>query len=199
MSDIASLAQREGFHTVHGDAVEEIHRAAKGVVKRMVNNASKVATVCKVKTIKLDHLKVVENIQTGVQSGGRIILPAAYFEGAETEAYYPKEIVAPYETTASFVDISDMSRAEHAIKVLGGGSAHAALSSMALDEAFVQKTVKNEIKSGFTVDKDSRAHISGKVQNFTGLLVKTVRKQYPKQKILKGSMVKKILEKNLLA
>lgn len=189
MTDIASLAQREGFQTVHADALDHMHVAAKGVVERMVNNASKVAALVKVKKIKMEHLHLVENIQTG----GRVVLPAAYFEGTETEGYLPKEAVAPFETTASFVDVTAQTRPEHAIKVLGG-----APRALKLDAAFVADTVKS-MKTGFSVDKAAQAHIADKAQHFSTLLVKAVRKQYPKQKTLKASMVKKVLEKSMLA
>lgn len=186
---ITDIASAHGFTSVEKDALSSVHTASKNMVKRMMGNAGNVAKMCRVKTVKVDHLKLVENIMTG----GRIVLPEAYFQGAETEGYFPKSVVAPYETITSMVNVATETRPSMDYKVLGG----AELSKNNINPSFVRQTVQ-AMKIDVQIDKNAQLYISQKAVGYTSLLMTTIRKQYPKQNVLKGSMVKKVMDKNMI-
>ena len=122
------------------DQVEKtLKKVAVKLVKNAVENAKSVAKLMNSKTVNDEHLKLVNEIQKSmkgsVQKAGRIVLPMRYFGVDDTMNYYPKEVVTPFETKMSNINLAETSRPGIDVKMLGGS-----------------KLVKEELKKYKNVD-----------------------------------------------
>lgn len=192
---ILHSAAAEGFTSLSSDATEACAWAAKGMLAKVLGQACQIAAVAKVRTIKVEHLNLVYSIQ----SGGKAVLPDEYFSGAPSGAYKSEDAVRPLEAVTSTVDPAVETRGAMPVKGLGGGSGS---GSSAHDRVFVQGIIAQltaEGALGCKLDAASIDYVSRITHWFIVGLFKAVRKSYPRQKSLTGTMIRNVaVKKNLV-
>jgi hypothetical protein len=201
MSDISKTmlqaeASSHGFKTVDPDALDLLCNVADKIVTNVLKNVCAVATVCKVKTAKEEHFKVVSFIQrtvlkeTGTVKGGKIVLPSEYFSGEASGQYHEKVDVQPMESLVSHVDSMFITRPAMPIKVMGGGS-----DKEEYINATIKKLQKDKVIS-CNVSKEGKKYVTMSLEDNIAALLSAVRNVAPKTATLTKKTLDATIAKN---